>query len=545
MTKVLYRNKNGITQIVSKQEYDELYASPASQRAKLVTERNYHYSPFYYVLDATSATFEVRPYQLDTPKIITKSFISENFTSGYQSSISHAYGVFLYEDKDADGNTSDQGYLIELKTKSNSEFKKLDDDQIAIQISFQPTNKVNPVFLMGTWVETDILNRERTFQFKLSSRFDISIDDELSFTSFSDKESASKTKAALIQKFNVFILVYEKLVVGRAVAGVYEPSKMDDAIGKFQLPSNSKPMVLAQESIKIEFGKSLKNLWCQSRSNVAEVMYQTYSDNVQALYKEDTYACDSSTGFKFKFDEKGKLVTGLLHKKGDPIFDNDGKPVYEYIKGDTVYENGAPVPIKGYKRYLTRFIDIFTIEGAYYFATDTITNDYKTLLRDAFTSWITTELAEFENHLLEQTRIYFNPKSNAGNIRVLTPGNLEATIESAQSLKVKLHVPPTTYNDYQLRDALTRSTVMVVDTSFQSKIVAVSDIEQALKLKYKGDVLNIELQGVTGDSGYAMVTVLEEAKRLGIKKRLVALPDGVLTVEEDISVQFIEHGVAV
>jgi hypothetical protein len=541
----LYRNKNGIVEIVSRQEYDELFASTPAKRSKLVTERSYHYSPFYYVLDATTSTFEVRPYHLSTPKIITKSFIAENYTAGVQSSISHAYGVFLYEEFNADGSLKDQGYLIELKTKSNSEFRKLEDNQIGIQLSFQPTNKVNPVFLMGTWVETDILTRERTFQFRLSTKFDISIDDELSFISFADKETAAKTKANLKQKFNVFIMVFKRDNPGAVIDEGYTPSIMDDRIGKFQLEEGIKALVIAQETLEIEFGKSLKNLWCQSRSNVAEVKYETYQADVQALYEEDVYSCDSATGYKFNFDSNGKIIPGLLHKKGDPVLDNDGLPVYQYRKNDVVYKNGTPSPTPGYKRYLTRFVDILTIEGAYYFATDSVTAEYKKLIRDTFVTWITSELAEFEEHLLEQTKIYFNPKSNAGNVRVLTPGNLEATIESAQSLKVKLHVPPTTYNDYQLRDALIRSTISVIDEMFKSKIVSVSDIEQALKEKYRSDVLNIELEGVTGQSGYAMVTVLDEANRLGIKKKLVTLADGVLTVEEDISVQFIEHGFVV
>jgi hypothetical protein len=92
-SKVVYQNKNGITRPLTSIEFDALDNLPILQKCVDVTNGNYFFSPYTYVLDATEETFESRAYFIDNPIIKTKSFVAENATTGFQVSIDSSYSV--------------------------------------------------------------------------------------------------------------------------------------------------------------------------------------------------------------------------------------------------------------------------------------------------------------------------------------------------------------------------------------------------------------------------------------------------------------------
>lgn len=540
----LYRNVGGVLSLVGLVERNELSACDPPARAKLVNERSYFYSPFYYVLDASNITFEVRTYHLDAPQIVSKAFEMENTSSVYQASFTAQHGVQVYDEN------GQHGYKIQITTKSNAAFKELystnllvgedfttiqnrDRQNVSVQLSFLPKNKSERVYLEATLVHVDIMTLERTYEFRLTTDFIVDQDDFIEWTGLPTGTTGDPCRTELRTAFDITV------VVKAALTGRYSRTQMD-SVAKMDKFAESQAIVW--EKLDIRFGVPTKSLWCQSRSNVAAVSYRTYPQDIELRYEDDVYQMDSETGRLMTFDSSGRLNKTILHRRGE-VVKVGGEIQYRHRKGDVVLDpQGNPIPTQDYKNQLMRYVDMLMVEGAYFFATEAITTAYRHYLRDIMVKWIVDELPVFQSQMLEKTGIYFFPKCTSGPLTIITPFNTQAVIDSAQSITVVLHVPPTVYANDALRQTLARQAVKIIDSEFKKQLVSVSEIERTMKATYGEDVVNIELGGVTGQTNYPVLTVLDATRRLGIRKRLVAYPDGTLVVEEDVTVRFTSHG---
>lgn len=527
-SKALYQNRNGITRPLSSIEFNALNNLPVLQKCIDVTAGDYYYSPFTYVLDATLSTFEARSYFIDNPFINTKSFVAENATTGYQVSIDSSYGV----------TKNDNGYVIDIITKSSDNFKALDDANVHVRLAFKPYNQSQKVYVTGILKgKTD--SNERLYSFNLDTNYDIDLDDKLVFTSTMGSESAVDIKGDLINDYDVYFCTTST----KASNWVYSP--LDDEIKIFDLPEDA--YAISNERLNLVLGYRLKDLWTLSRSNVTATPYQVYATDIPAYYKADVYELDPLTGAAFTIDAQGNLVYNILHKRGDPVLDTNGDPVYEHHKGELIYdENNNPIPIPGYERDLLRLVDILTIEAPYYFAIPldfSSTTNYRASIAKTLNKWITEDLPSINERLLDKTEIYFYPKVATGDIEILTNNNEVETVSASQSFNVTLLVSPNVYDDATLLSALRSITTRTIDASLQQKTVSISTIERSLLDAYGDDVIAVEVTGLGGVNTHNTFTILSKSNRCSIRKRLSALPDNTLTVEEDITIEFVKHGI--
>jgi hypothetical protein len=526
-SKTLYQNKDGITRPLTSAEFNAINNLPVLQKCIDVTAGNYYYSPFTYVLDATLATFEVRSYFIDNPFINTKSFVSENATTGYQASVDSSYSV----------SKNDTGYVIDIVTKSSDNFKGLDDANVHVRLAFKPHNQTKKVYLTGV-LKGKTSTGERLYSFDLNTDYDIDLDDKMVFTNTNGSESAIAIKGALDNDFDVYFCTTAE------VPSTWMYSPLDDEINAFDLPEGA--YAVSNERLNVILGYRLKGLWALSRSNVTSTPYQVYATDVPAYYKADVYEVDPATGAAFTIDEQGNLVYNILHRRGDPKLDTNGDPIYEHLKGEVVYdEDGNPSIVPGYERDLLRLVDVLTIEAPYYFAIPvdfSSTTNYRTIIAKTLNQWITEDIPSFNERLLDKTEIYFYPKVATGDIEVLTNNNEVTIIPASQSFTVKLMVSPTVYDDTILLTALRSTTTKTIDASLQGKTVSISTIERDLLQAYGDDVIAVEVMGLGGVDTHNTFTVLSNSNRCSIRKRLSALPDNSLTVEEDITIEFVKHG---
>ena len=127
------------------------------------------------------------------------------------------------------------------------------------------------------------------------------------------------------------------------------------------------------------------------------------------------------------------------------------------------------------------------------------------------------------------------------NIRVIIENGTQAVIEAGQSLSVKLFVSEQVFENAVLRTALTDSTIRTLDTELKKNTVSISTMTSSLRTVYGDDVIGFQVSGLGGIRNIQMFTVLEGSDRCSIRKRLTALPDGKLIVQESIDVEFVVH----
>lgn len=488
-----------------------------------VTNNNYYYSPFHYVLDLSNDVkneFEVRAYYLDSPVAKTKIFVAENDTTLLQASVK-TYAV----EKTA------TGYKLTVVLQSSDEFKALRDDEVFIQLSFVPAEEKDRAYLMGTLVGIVEETGERMYSFDLSTNYNVDFQDKLQLTKFfMYDEEPRKVGSALTNDFDVIIST------STVMDTQWVPNSVDEALGRFLLPNRIAG--ICQEKIRIEFGHALKTLWKRARSMASTAQYLKWDIDVPYYYAEDVYERDSE-GNAVQI-VNGQVVVNILHHKGDPVIDSDtGEVIYQYRKGD-VKLDGSGDPIIANPRGMLQQLDIMLVEGPYWFATDTSSVSYRTEMVEIFLSWMLEDLSVIEKQTLEQSRIYFYPKAMLGEIEVLLAGGIVSTIDAGQAFTVDLYVPTNVYDNPDVREQLARATVEGISDHLTQETIALSEMLASLRDRYGDDVVDVVCTGFAGGKVNTL-TVMNDGARCSLRKRLVAQSDGKLIVEEDVTINFIRH----
>jgi hypothetical protein len=508
-------------------------------KARILNSKKYLYSPFFYVLDASVDEFEVRPYRLDNPVVKSTSFIAQNQTSLIDIATDR-YKIELNRIVDS---SIESGYKLSVTTKSNDNAKKLDISLINAQLSFVPKNETNRVYLNSLSVASGVgttaspyrnEDNEIVFEFTLSTRLDIDEDDTLYFSNFKLVNHSVIVGADLSTLFDLTYSICPPISQGWTP----DTSIIDNIINKTILPEYT--VGVTHEKLNVEFGIPLKTLWSRSRSVASAEPYLKQGSDKYKIYEEDVYEIDNVTGSIFTIDN-GQIRYRLLHPKNTPVLDNHGAQVYEYRAGDPVRDSkGNPIP-KSYNTVL-RQIDMLFLDASYYYATDEATVNYRNLMVNSIVNWLMVDIADMSNRLLEQTRIYFYPKTNIGNINVLVDNGLVTGIDASQRLTVKLYVSALVFSNDALRKTLTRATIRTLDVLLKQSVISISNILIELKNLYGNDVINIDISGLGGEeNNFSTISILNEGDTCSIKKKLVSLSNNTLSVEEDINIVFFKH----
>jgi hypothetical protein len=201
--------------------------------------------------------------------------------------------------------------------------------------------------------------------------------------------------------------------------------------------------------------------------------------------------------------------------------------------------NAYGEPITSDVRDMLRQLDILLIEGAYWFANDSVANNYRKVITQSMLEWLTNDLVAIEGQLLEQSNIYFYPSATLGSINALVDNGVLRTIDASQTFNINLSVPSVVYNDSALRNQLTNATIATIANQLKNITFSIDSITTALKGVYGADVTSIQVEGLGGTNNFSVITVQNNSQRCSIAKRLVSMPDASLIVAEAVTVNFI------
>lgn len=516
LSKNLYRNVNGIISILGSAERSSLLSLGKSALVSAVNSANYLYSPYHYVLDDTNQEFTVRAYSLDYPVASALSFVAQNQT--------------LQLPVNTDSYTlskTQTGYKLQVLTRSGNFYKQLADGLVSAQIAYLPVGETRLAYVNGTLVGRDD-NDERIYEFVLETNFDINEESSICITNakmFGNEEV--DTWLNLATKFNIFY----------ATSSIVPGFKSDDAdalLGKFILPANSS--VVTHEQVTLTLGKSLKNLWSRSRSMSAGLTYRTYPADVPAFYETDIYQTNPDTGIVFNI-VNGEIVYDILHKMGDPVLDGSGNQVYKHRKGD-IELNPQGQPTIQTLPSIDKELDMLFVDGRHSFVDDPAFLAYNDELVNVIDTWVTEDLADISNVLLEQSRIYFYPKTTLGTSMVFIEDGGQDIVSSEQSFVVDLYVKADIYNDATIRAQLEATTVQELDSFIDDTVVNLENVETSLRTLYSNSVQSFTISGLGGAKNYRILTIANSEKRLALKKALYQQQDGSLIIKEDVTVNF-------
>ena len=179
------------------------------------------------------------------------------------------------------------------------------------------------------------------------------------------------------------------------------------------------------------------------------------------------------------------------------------------------------------------------VDGKYYFSNDQAFINYKTELREIIATWITDKITSIQNILLEQTKIYFYPKTTLNTVKVLPNGGVERAIESGQSFTVDLYVRSNIYNSNQIRQQMINNIVSIIDTYIDNTTINITELRSLILNSLGTSVNSIELYGLGGNNNYSIVKLINDHNRLSLNKKIVLQQDGTFIISEDVTVNFI------
>lgn len=517
LPKCLFKQENGITRLLSPAEVTQLELMERTAFVKHMNESRYLFTPFHWVIDNNALELQVKAYYLDKPQASAVNFISQN--QSLELAVNTAQrSVTRYEN----------GYRLRFVTLSGAHYKALSESLVSAQLMFYPDKEAISVYLNHTRTGTTT-NGERYFEFDLETDYDL------------DSEGRLKIKNAIVQGnfaqnvwVNLTTTFHLFLCTNSRTIG-YTPNEATALFMDEILPEGS--AVITHESIKIELGKSLDNLWSRARNLATGVTYKRHEIDVPLLYKEDVYRTDPVTGRIFTIED-GKPVFTKLFSKGEQVTDDEGNPMFAFRRGDVVLDPITNDPIALPNVDAFKEMDILMIDGRHCFVTESVFVAYNQEVVDVLLSWITEDLKGISNNLLEQTKIFFHPRSQLGDCRVDIGDGFITNIPTEQSPKLEMFVPAVVYRDLTLRKQLQEKAIQILDDMISGREINNSLIEKALVEAFGNTVTSLKLSGLGGRGDLYFAKLITPTKQLSLKRILLLQGDGTLIMTEDVEFTF-------
>ena len=517
---MLYAFNNGKVTPLTDAAIERLDSMSAEQRAREMNNNRYVYSPFHNVLDATNNNFDMRPYYLDNPVITQKLFVGENDTANLQVSI-----------KEYDIYRTPKGYGIRVKLESGEQFRKLEDNQVLLQLGYQPEGEIRWASVNGKQV--GIQDNERIFEFEIESNWDVNSSNELrtlNMSMFSTVQNNYFTK--LITDLDITVCVVNSVTPG------YQPNNLDEMIQVHLLPNQF--MTVTRERLQTTFGYDLTRLWRRSRPVLSSESYQKYTSNVPAYYTTTVYETDANGNIVITIKPDGTLDYKVLHKVGDPVLDDLGNPVMNHRIGDPVLDAyGQPILLA--PRKLLYETTLFMVDGLFYYANERDAAAYAREIPMEIVTWIKNDIDALDSRLLSEAELYLYPTTTYGETVASIREGQKITIPVDQAFTLSFYLSRSGYTNPTIRPSLITNAKQIVNEHLQRSTISMSDIISKLNETSGEDVMAIEAGGLGGVNNFAILTVEDDAVRLAVRKKLVVLPNQELTVEDDVTFNWWRH----
>lgn len=515
----LFREHNGMVVIEPTRISDMSKQSKGSLVSKL-NDNHYLYSPLHYVVDNNADILSMRAYYMSDAKIVSKQFIETNSTLLLDVNT----GSVTLE-------TTNYGYRILITTKSGDTYKNLPDKTVHAQISFTPRGYSNTYnYLNGTLLD-NTKEGERVFEFKIMSNMDIDMNHDLIVNNFTVAgNTASPSPLKLNCDLNVIFAVSSYTTVD------FKLSNID----KIYASPTRDTRGITQELVNIEFGKPLDKIWSNIRSVANEMDYERWEQDVYATYAEDVLQVNDTGTPVYTIetvDGKPKVVFVYAHRKGDFVL-KDGEKILLHTAGSVKVDNGKAI-VKNPRSVGWR-MELFLFDAMYIFSDTFETKNYMSKVITALLQYLTKDIPEVDNQLLEKTDLYLYPRSTIGRVDVLLADGTTASIDADCKFELFYYLTAAGRQNGDLLKTISRVSRQVILENLNNRTISVSSIVKDVRDRLGNEIVDVEMESI-GGSGERLYTVLNESDKLTLGKKAVENPDGTIGIKDDIAVVYTRH----
>ena len=218
-------------------------------------------------------------------------------------------------------------------------------------------------------------------------------------------------------------------------------------------------------------------------------------------------------------EERGRtfLRSKLLHKKGEPVLDINGDPVYKYKKGDTIFdENGNPVidQISG----IVRYIDILMLEYEFMAATSFIYKNYIKMSVDTLNKFILEDMVSLNEKLLENTSILYRSYKSCRNV-IVNINNKNYSMPYIVTPTVTLYMDANSGTTNDNYNNLIDKVGSIINRHFDNSIIRLEDIRNDIKTEIGESCEAVKIEDIDVNNS-EVIEISERTSRLVLNKEL-------------------------
>ena len=516
--------------LVVNQNNNTLELVTLSQRQNLATLNNsdlvnefnintYLYSPFYYMINTETGNLVVRAYAMNNPVMNNLNYISTNPTTGFTVS-TNSFNI---------AKTA-TGYILILVVDGNSAYLGLNSNSVFCQIAFTPYGQNTYAYMTAYAQTAKGTNGGFVFVFNISSNFYFDINNTIDLDSLTIPQSPETTpRTSLSTTFTILYGTTQQ-------ANQYVPDNAQQNIFNSNgLPNTS--TIITEETVNVQFGSYLSNLWIKASSYQLPGEYLTYQNDVPAYYSEPVFQKDPTTGSIFTVNptNANQITYNLLYNVGDPVLNSDGTPVYSFYAGDPVLDSaGNPIVVGNPETYYT--FDMVLYDGVYKIATDPNVLSYVQLATNTLVTWATTTMGEFTDELLEQTSIYYSPTNSNWLIECSVDGKTSVMLNSNLTPTVNVYLTNENYNNANLQNQL----MISITDAFRNYLSTNTTLSKTSLLNTLSSALSnvVTLSVENFFSGYDLVTIVNPQDAFIIERINYLENSGTIGVKENLTILF-------
>lgn len=509
--------------LVPKIQYETLMASSNQSKIDTMSKKSMVYTPFAYVFDTTKNRAVTRIYRLNHPSIRYQTFRFENATLGLKVSV----GNIAIEH-------TDDGYKITIQTNSSDAYKKLSTENTGLQLSFTPSGVTSPI-TMKAELEGVTAEGERRFVFNIPSNFDITDADLINLKGF-NQFGQPVTAGSFVDLQTTANFIFTLSGTGVKLSSASD-MKVDQSL------FSSTNMSIIETEYVVEFGRNLNSLYTRIRPMLGDAQYEKYTQNVPAVYDKDEYQYEVVTDPSGNSIRKLVLVDGLpviIHKAGTQQMTADGKPIWLYLKDQTVYDDQNN-PVMLAPRKMKYYWDFVGFDFSYMLSQDDYDTAYMESTEAFFVDQVIAQLDTYNKITLDETKLVFKPRSTMGFTKTIVNEMIQRTLKNDLTFAVVYMLTQTGMRNQNLKDNLNTSTHTLINTALLKDTVSHSDIVSILKSNGGSEVIDVHLSVMAGTYEVDAITNVDSTNGFSVAKNIEQTADKFLTIKEAVEIQFKRH----
>ena len=270
---------------------------------------------------------------------------------------------------------------------------------------------------------------------------------------------------------------------------------------------------------------------------VSKQTYAKYEADVPARYEHDVYAIDANGFIQYTTNQDGTLTLTKLHEVGEIITRDGGNIVYAHRKGDPMYDdNGEPIVI--IDKELTYYIDMMFIDAKMFFSSRQTEIDYQSGMYNTLGGYFKI-IRDIKDELLERTNIYFKCVKSIGTAKINLGDGLTRTEDIEMSFRIVCYVPSYVKQNEAIQKNITDMTCAAIENAINSKTISMLDIFEEVKSKMVDYIDHFDLLGINDNVNLQTFVILDEDSQPSIRRTLVLTEDKVISLKKQIDISFV------